>query len=86
MGSEHVNPISQSKKFDPQGDFIRHWLPELAHLSYKDIHQPKLQGGLFDATDYPEPMVDLASSRERALNAFKNLPRSADFNDPFGTD
>lgn len=80
------NPISQSKKFDPQGDFIRHWLPELAHLSYKDIHQPKLQGGLFDATDYPEPMVDLASSRERALNAFKNLPRSADLNDPFGTD
>ncbi len=68
------NPISQSKRFDPKGDFIRHWLPELKHLSAKDIHQPKLQPGLFSATDYPQPMVDLAASRERVLSAFKNLP------------
>lgn len=68
------NPISQSKRFDPNGDFIRHWLPELKHLSAKEIHQPKLQAGLFGATDYPKPIVDLAASRERALSAFKNLP------------
>lgn len=68
------NPISQSKRFDPKGDFIRHWLPELKHLSAKDIHQPKLLDGLFATTDYPKPMVDLAASRERALSAFKNLP------------
>ena len=68
------NPISQSKRFDANGDFIRHWLPELKHLSAKEIHQPKLQAGLFSTTDYPKPIVDLAASRERALSAFKDLP------------
>lgn len=67
------NPISQSKRFDPNGDFIRHWLPELKHLSAKEIHQPKLCADLFEATQYPAPIVDLAASRERALQAFKNL-------------
>lgn len=69
------NPISQSKKFDPKGEFIRRWLPELAHLSDKEIHQPPLQDGLFSTLDYPKPMVDLAASRERVLTAFKHLPR-----------
>jgi len=77
------NPISQSKRFDPQGNFIRHWLPELAHLSDKDIHQPKLLGGLFDSTDYPKPIVDLAASRTRALSAFKHLPRKSDLLPPY---
>lgn len=77
------NPISQSKRFDPQGDFIRRWLPELAHLSDKDIHQPKLLGGLFDSTDYPKPIVDLAASRTRALSAFKYLPRKIDLLPPY---
>lgn len=67
------NPISQSQRFDPQGDFIRYWLPELKHLSNKDIHQAKQHGGLFERNDYPQPIVDLSSSRKRALNAFKQL-------------
>ncbi len=67
------NPISQSQRFDPQGDFIRYWLPELKHLSNKDIHQAKQLGGLFERNDYPQPIVDLSSSRKRALNAFKQL-------------
>lgn len=68
------NPVSQSKRFDPNGDFIRHWIPELKHLSAKDIHQPKLLSGLFGSEDYPKPIVDLSASRLRALSAFKNLP------------
>ncbi|MGP3790890.1 deoxyribodipyrimidine photo-lyase [Pseudomonas sp. B392_1p] len=68
------NPISQSQKFDPEGRFIRHWLPELAHLNPRDIHDPSALGGLFGAVDYPRPIVDLRRSRERALAAFQNLP------------
>ncbi|WP_277594083.1 deoxyribodipyrimidine photo-lyase [Pseudomonas chlororaphis] len=68
------NPLSQSQRFDSQGTFIRHWLPELAGLNEKDIHNPAAIGGLFGVVDYPPPMVDLSMSRERALAAFKNLP------------
>ncbi|WP_166363892.1 deoxyribodipyrimidine photo-lyase [Pseudomonas akapageensis] len=68
------NPLSQSEKFDSDGRFIKHWLPELASLNNKDIHNPAARGKLFALTDYPQPIVDLASSRARALNAFKNLP------------
>lgn len=67
------NPVSQAQKFDPEGAFIRHWVPELAHLSARDIHDPARLGGLFGTPGYPRPIVDLARSRERALNAFKNL-------------
>ncbi|QQZ41190.1 deoxyribodipyrimidine photo-lyase [Pseudomonas sp. SK3(2021)] len=68
------NPLSQSQRFDSQGTFIRHWLPELAGLNEKDIHNPATMGGLFGVAGYPPPMVDLSMSRERALAAFKNLP------------
>ena len=68
------NPISQSQKFDPDGRFIRTWVPELAGLNKRDIHDPSAMGGLFGIAEYPRPIVDLARSRERALQAFKNLP------------
>ncbi|MFI8579597.1 deoxyribodipyrimidine photo-lyase [Ectopseudomonas khazarica] len=67
------NPISQSQKFDPDGHFIRHWLPELASLNKRDIHDPAAIGGLFAPSGYPRPIVDLSRSRERALSAFKDL-------------
>jgi deoxyribodipyrimidine photo-lyase len=69
------NPVSQSARFDPQGVFIKQWLPELSHLSAKDIHNPPRGKELFSALDYPRPIVDLGESRARALSAFKNLPR-----------
>jgi deoxyribodipyrimidine photo-lyase len=72
------NPLSQSEKFDAQGLFIKHWLPELAAMNKKDIHNPAAMGGLFGAADYPRPMVNLNQSRERALAAFKNLPSRQD--------
>lgn len=68
------NPISQSRRFDPDGRFIRHWLPELAHLDNRAIHEPAALGGLFGAPNYPRPLVDLAASRARALAAFRDLP------------
>ncbi|KQB52539.1 deoxyribodipyrimidine photolyase [Pseudomonas endophytica] len=68
------NPLSQSERFDPEGLFIKHWLPELAALNKKEVHNPTSAGGLFGVADYPAPIVDLKKSRERALSAFKNLP------------
>ncbi|WP_085707560.1 deoxyribodipyrimidine photo-lyase [Pseudomonas sp. B35(2017)] len=68
------NPLSQSEKFDGEGVFIKHWLPQLAGLNKKDVHNPAALGGLFGVADYPAPIVNLGTSRERALAAFKNLP------------
>ncbi|MCC9009659.1 deoxyribodipyrimidine photo-lyase [Pseudomonas putida] len=72
------NPISQSQRFDPQGHFIRHWLPELRDISEKTIHEPMKSRDLFVNNLYHSPMVDLSSSRQRALEAFKALPRRQD--------
>lgn len=65
------NPISQSEKFDPEGAFIRHWLPELASLSNKEIHDPTPVSR--QALNYPNQIVDLRSSRVRAIEAFSSL-------------
>ena len=65
------NPISQSEKFDPQGAFIKHWLPELATLNAKEIHNPSPISR--KALNYPDQIVNLQSSRVRAIEAFKNL-------------
>ena len=69
------NPLSQSAKFDPAGRFLRRWLPELAEFDKRDIHNPA--AGLFGTAEYPQPITDLAMSRERALSAFKSLSESA---------
>lgn len=61
------NPVSQSQRFDPDGSFIRKYLPVLAHLSAKAIHQPPPTAG------YPAPIVDLASSRKNTLELFAQL-------------
>ena len=71
------NPLSQSEKFDPDGRFIRQWLPELGGLNKRHIHNPAAMGGLFGLAEYPAPMVDLSKSRARALAAFKRLPHLA---------
>jgi deoxyribodipyrimidine photo-lyase len=65
------NPISQSQKFDPQGEFIKRWLPNLAALDAKSIHEPSAQQR--QALGYPAAIVDLKSSRVRAIEAFKRL-------------
>ncbi len=72
------NPISQSQRFDPQGHFIRHWLPDLRDIDEKNIHEPMKSRDLFATNLYHSPMVDLSSSRQRAIEAFKGLPRRQD--------
>ena len=68
------SPLSQSEKFDGDGVFIKRWLPELAALNKKQVHNPEAAGGLFGVADYPRAIVDLKQSRERALAAFRRLP------------
>ena len=68
------NPVTQSERFDPEGKFIKHWLPELAELNKKQVHNPASLGGLFGVANYPAPIVNLSQSRDRALSAFKKLP------------
>ncbi len=65
------NPISQSQKFDPKGQFIRHWLPDLSSLSDREIHDPSAISRR--ALNYPDQIVDLKSSRVRAIEAFASL-------------
>lgn len=64
------NPISQSQKFDENGDYIRRWVPELAHLDAKSIHEPYAKGATKDL-NYPQPMVELKTSRAKAIEVFK---------------
>ncbi len=72
------NPLNQSEKFDPEGMFIRKYVPELAKLSNKDIHAPSLTKpvelqarGFVLGRDYPLPIVDHAEARNATLAEFK---------------
>ena len=64
------NPITQSQNFDPDGEFIKKFIPELKDVPVAQIHQP--QSDLFSSTNYPAPMLDLKESRLRAIQAFKD--------------
>lgn len=68
------NPILQSQKFDPSGDFIKRYLPELAALNAKDIHFPsyaKTNLPIKLGLDYPMPLVEHALQRKEALALYK---------------
>lgn len=64
------NPITQSQKFDPNGDFIRRYCPELASLSNKEIHDPSPVARA--ELNYPMPIINHREARLRALQAYKN--------------
>ena len=66
------NPVNQSQKFDKNGDYIRTWVPELAHLDAKKIHEPYAFEHA-QALHYPRPIVDLSLSRKHAIEAFKAI-------------
>ena len=74
------NPVTQSERFDPEGHFIRRYVPELAELPTKYIHFPaampplQLQGfGVRLGQDYPRPVVNHTAARERTLMRFHFL-------------
>jgi len=72
------NPFTQGEKFDPNGDYVRKYVPELKHLPNKCIHRPweasaliMLEAGVTLGENYPEPIVDHKFARERALASYK---------------
>jgi deoxyribodipyrimidine photo-lyase len=74
------NPIIQGEKFDPNGDYVRRWVPELSKLRNDVIHKPWLaSAGVLAGADvklgvtYPRPVVDHDAARTRALAAFQSL-------------
>ncbi len=71
------NPIAQSERFDPDGEFIRRWVPELARVSGNAVHDPsRLPRTMRLRLDYPEPMVDRQGVRERVIASFRDVGSS----------
>ncbi|WP_083649415.1 cryptochrome/photolyase family protein [Salaquimonas pukyongi] len=74
------NPVLQGRKFDPDGGYVRRFVPEIANLPDKYLHAPweapksvLETGGIVLGETYPEPMVDHATARQRALAALKEV-------------
>lgn len=74
------NPITQSQKFDKDGEYLRKWLPELSRLNNSQIHAPfeasvtELKAaGVILGQNYPMPIIDLKMGRERALAALNEI-------------
>ncbi|MET3512692.1 deoxyribodipyrimidine photo-lyase [Pseudacidovorax sp. 1753] len=79
------NPVTQSERFDPEGKFIRRYVPELARLSNKMIHAPWLAkpveleaAGLRIGQDYPAPVVDHGEARQQTLARYAVARESAE--------
>jgi deoxyribodipyrimidine photo-lyase len=68
------NPVAQGERFDPLGDYVRRWVPELRDVPAQAIHRPWEAGG---APGYPAPVVDHAQARARALEAFARMRSDA---------
>jgi deoxyribodipyrimidine photo-lyase len=76
------NPVLQGEKFDPDGAYVRRWLPQLARLPARYIHAPwrapqtpLAEAGVRLGVSYPPPIVDLAAGRAAALAAFAQIRR-----------
>ncbi|MCU7845094.1 MAG: DNA photolyase family protein [Candidatus Thiodiazotropha sp. (ex Monitilora ramsayi)] len=74
------NPIRQGKRFDPKGDYVRRWIPELATIPDKHVHAPWLvdkrlliNSGIELGKSYPQPIIDLKSSRQQALSHWHRI-------------
>jgi deoxyribodipyrimidine photo-lyase len=64
------NPVVQGRRFDPQGTFVRRWLPELEGVPDAWVHEPWLATAGRRARAYPEPIVDHAAARARSLDRY----------------
>jgi len=74
------NPVLQGERYDPDGHYVRRWVPELAQIPHRHLHQPwrapqSILATLPGDSPYGDPMVDLRKSRDRALAAYRELPR-----------
>ncbi len=74
------NPVRQGERFDKKGEYVRRWVPELAGLPDKYVHEPwslpdavAEKIGFTPGEDYPKPIVDLSESRKEALAALKQV-------------
>ncbi|MDG1951992.1 MAG: FAD-binding domain-containing protein, partial [Gammaproteobacteria bacterium] len=74
------NPVTQSQKFDPNGTYIKKFLPELASVPDRYIHDPSnapegelLRAGVKLGVQYPLAILDLKETRTRALEAYKGM-------------
>jgi deoxyribodipyrimidine photo-lyase len=74
------NPVLQGARYDPDGDYVRRWVPELAGLANAFVHRPwdaneesLLSAGVRLGTDYPKPIIDHAVARDRAMAAYRSL-------------
>ena len=74
------NPVTQSEKFDPKGEFIRKYVPELKGCSERQVHAPWLMNaaqqqaaGTVIGRDYPAPLVDHAAARAVTLELYKRV-------------
>ena len=74
------NPITQGKKFDPKGHYVRRWCPELARLPNEIIHEPfkakpemLAQAGIKLGQTYPHPIVDHDQARRAALEGYSKV-------------
>ena len=74
------NPVTQGRRFDPDGAYVRRWVPELAGLETRHLHAPWLApaealaaAGVTLGESYPEPAVDHGEARRRALAAYEQV-------------
>lgn len=74
------NPVIQGQKFDPDGRYVKKWVPELQSMSAKHIHEPWAapettlkQAGVVLGKTYPLPLIEHTTARERALAAYQKI-------------
>lgn len=74
------NPVSQAERNDPNGDYIRKWVPELKDVEGKAIFDPynRMDKKEFEKLGYPKPYVDWHETKQRALERFKSDMKDAD--------
>ncbi len=68
------NPVTQGRRFDPDGDYVRRWVPELAHVSGAQVHEPWRVRDAYDR-GYPRAIVDHAEERAEALRRYEEARR-----------